>query len=91
MQLSELLYQKAALLVLGDAWARRDSDAFNVLGPKCRAVLTTRDGGLVTSLGGTHYQLELLTNAEALRVLASAAGIRSVSRSGNESRNVSGG
>ena len=53
----------------------RMSEAFtDILGPRCRALITTRDAGLLTSLGGTHHTVELLTDGEALRLLAVAVG-----------------
>jgi hypothetical protein len=72
-KLRALLEEKAVLLVIDDVWRRGDVDAFDVLGPKCRALITTRDAGLLTSLGGTHHVVELLTDAESLRLLAAAA------------------
>ena len=33
-----------------------DVDWFDVLGPRCRAMITTRDAGLLTSLGGMHHR-----------------------------------
>jgi NB-ARC domain/TIR domain len=54
-QLKNLLADKAVLLVIDDVWRRGDVDAFNVLGPRCRAMLTTRDAGLLASVGGTHH------------------------------------
>jgi hypothetical protein len=73
-ELLELLASKAVLLVLDDVWERTHAEAFNVLGPRCRAVITTRDAGLVTSLGGTQHQVQLLTMVESLDLLASSAG-----------------
>jgi tetratricopeptide (TPR) repeat protein len=74
-KLKELLADKAVLLVIDDAWRRQpDVEAFNVLGPRCRALITTRDAGLLTALGGTHHLVELLTDAEALQLLAVAVG-----------------
>ena len=69
-QLVELLEQKAVLLVLDDVWDTTHAEAFDVLGPRCRAVITTRDAALITSLGGTPHQVQLLTEAEALALLA---------------------
>jgi hypothetical protein len=72
-RLKELLADKAVLLVLDDVWRRSDVDWFDVLGSRCRALITTRDNGLLTSLGGVHHVVELLTDEEALDVLALAA------------------
>lgn len=74
-KLGELLAPKAVLLVLDDVWERAHAEAFNVLGPRCRAVITTRDAGLVTSLGGTQHQVQLFSVAESLDLLAGAAGV----------------
>src|SRR5439155_26113164 len=61
---------QAVLLVLDDVWDPAHAEAFDVLGPRCRAVITTRDAALITSLGGTPHQVQLLTEAEALALLA---------------------
>jgi WD40 repeat protein len=74
VKVKELLADKAVLLVLDDAWRKTDVEAFDVLGPRCRALITTRDAGLLTSLGGSHHLVELLTDEEALRLLAVAVG-----------------
>ncbi len=74
-RLKELLADKAVLLVLDDVWRRSDVDWFDVLGSRCRALITTRDTGLLTALGGVHHVVELLTDEEALDVLALAAGV----------------
>ena len=71
--LKALLADKAVLLVLDDAWRRSDVEAFDVLGPRCRALITTRDSGLLTSLGGAHHVVDLLTDHESLGLLALAA------------------
>ena len=75
VKLRDILKDKGVLLILDDVWRREDVDWFDVLGPRCRAMITTRDAGLLTSLGGVHHQVELLTDAEALNLLAQAAGV----------------
>jgi hypothetical protein len=52
-----------------------DVDAFDVLGPRCRAIITTRDAGLLTSLGGIPHVVELLTDEEAAALLTQAVGV----------------
>jgi WD40 repeat protein len=69
-KLHELLEHKAVLFVLDDVWDAAHAEAFDVLGPRCRAVITTRDAALITALGGTSHQVQLLTEAEALTLLA---------------------
>jgi hypothetical protein len=71
--LAKLLADKAALLVLDDVWTRLDVNAFDVLGPRCRALITTRDTGILESLGGAIHGMGLLTEAEALDLLALGA------------------
>jgi len=70
---------RAALLVLDDVWQRDHAEAFNVMGPRGRLLLTTRDAGLVTALAAkeNHYQVQLPTEAEAEALLAKAAGVQS--------------
>jgi WD40 repeat protein len=72
--LGKLLGERAVLLVLDDVWNPADAQAFDVLGPRCRAVITTRDSALITALGGTPHQVQLLTEPEALELLARWAG-----------------
>ena len=76
-KLRGLLTGRAALLVLDDVWLRGHAEAFNVLGPRGRLLLTTRDAGLVTALAAkeNHYQVQLPTEAEAEVLLARAAGV----------------
>ncbi len=76
-RLRELLKDRAALLILDDVWQREHAEAFNVIGPRCRLLLTTRDAGLVTALAAkeNHYQVQLPTVAEARAILAKAAGV----------------
>ena len=76
-KLREALAQSATLLVLDNVWQRAHADAFNVVGPRCRLLLTTRDAGLVKALASreNHYQVQLPTASEAEVILAAAAGI----------------
>ena len=73
--LRKQLADKAVLLVLDNVWRRSDVDSFDVLGPRCRALITTRDTGLLTVLWGTHHVLDLLTDHEAYSLLALTAGV----------------
>lgn len=70
-----LLAGKAALLVLDNVWRREDVDAFDMLGPRCKLLVTTRDGRLVAQVAGQHYQVQLPSEVEALALLATAAGV----------------
>lgn len=75
VSLQETLREKHALLILDDVWRRPDADEFDVLGPRCRMLVTTRDSGLLTSLGGVHHVLDLMTDEESLDLLAATSGV----------------
>jgi hypothetical protein len=47
-----LLAHKVCLHILDDAWdGAQAAPLGNALGPQCRRLITTRDGGLVSALG----------------------------------------
>jgi WD40 repeat protein len=75
--LKELLAGRAVLLILDDIWQRAVVDWFDVLGPRCRALLTTRDAGVLRAFGGTPHLVELLSEQEAQDLLALSSGIPS--------------
>lgn len=76
--LRTLLAGRKALLVLDDVWRREHAEAFNVTGAMGRILLTTRDAGLVTALAsmGTHYRVELPSEAEAETIFAASAHLK---------------
>jgi len=70
-RLLELLSDKVCLIVLDDVWNVTHATPFvNALGPRCRLLITTRDGSLVTALGAQEHSLDVLTDAAALQLLA---------------------
>ncbi|MCC6798070.1 MAG: TIR domain-containing protein [Candidatus Hydrogenedentes bacterium] len=70
--LRELLASKAVLLVLDDVWQAKDTRPFDVLGPSCRMLVTTRDRGILETLHGELVPVSLFTEREALQLLADA-------------------
>jgi WD40 repeat protein len=74
-RLRELLAKRTTLLILDDLWQRDHAEEFNVVGPRGRLLLTTRDIGLVTALAApeNHYQVQLPDLADAVAILASSA------------------
>jgi WD40 repeat protein len=72
-QLRKLLTDKACLLILDDVWNLNDAIAFDVLGERCQMLITTRDAGIITGLGGEEYQLCILNEQQALALLANWA------------------
>jgi hypothetical protein len=73
-RLSELLADKACLLILDDVWQAEHAEAFDALGPRCRMLITTRDAGLITALGAAEHRLDVLRDEQALALLAEWAG-----------------
>jgi WD40 repeat protein len=73
--LRKLLSAKAVLLVLDDVWHAADAQAFDVLGPRCRMLVTTRDAGILHALQGERVSVSLFTDSEALQLLADTVGI----------------
>jgi len=66
-----ILSDKVCLIVLDDVWNVAHATPFvNALGPRCRLLITTRDGSLVTALGAQEHGLDVLTDAAALQLLA---------------------
>ncbi|UCC65657.1 MAG: DUF4062 domain-containing protein, partial [Anaerolineae bacterium] len=73
-RLSELLADKACLLILDDVWQAKHAEAFDALGPRCRMLITSRDAGLITALGAAEHRLDVLSDEQALALLAEWAG-----------------
>ncbi|RNC70124.1 MAG: toll/interleukin-1 receptor domain-containing protein [Desulfuromonadales bacterium] len=74
-QLAKLLADKVCLLVLDNVWDLRHVEPFkNAIGPRCRLLITTRDGSLATALGAEEHRLDVLSDAQALKLLAEWAG-----------------
>lgn len=72
--LSKCLEDRTCLLILDDVWQVEHAAAFNVLGQRCKLLLTTRDSRIVNALDAVEYQLDILSDEQALEVLASCAG-----------------
>lgn len=78
VELRGTLRDKRVLVILDDLWRPDHVDRFDVLGPRCRAIITTRDVGLLASRGAAerpHQRVPPLTDAEAMQLLARAAGV----------------
>ena len=69
--LPKVLEDKVALLVLDNVWDVAHVQPFvNALGPRCRLLATTRDGGLAAVLGADEQRVDLLDDAAARQLLA---------------------
>jgi WD40 repeat protein len=75
VKLRDLFLDKRVLLILDDVWRREDVDWFDILGPRCRMLILTRDTGLLSSLGVAPHIVELLTSQESLDLLAQSVGV----------------
>ncbi|MDZ8223550.1 NB-ARC domain-containing protein, partial [Nostoc sp. ChiVER01] len=67
--LRTLLYDKAVLLVVDDAWNTEDAQAFNVGGARCQVLVTTREGAIADALKASTYSLDIMTASQAMELL----------------------
>lgn len=72
--LRTLLHDKACLLVVDDAWEANHARPFLVGGPRCRVLLTTRDATLARKVGARLYDLDVMTEAQALALFEARLG-----------------
>jgi WD40 repeat protein len=73
-RLRELLLDKNCLLVLDDVWQASHAQAFDVLGPRGRLLVTTRNQQVLVSLEAQAHALDILDLPTALAMLAECAG-----------------
>ncbi|BAY43590.1 regulatory protein [Scytonema sp. HK-05] len=72
--LRTLLYDKAVLLVVDDAWNTKDAQAFNVGGSRCQVLVTTREGMIADALGASTYSLDVMKPEQAMELLTKKLG-----------------
>ena len=73
-RLSTLLRDKKALLIVDDVWQAEPARYFLVGGPRCRALITTRDNEIARKLAGHEaVRIGTLTNAASLNLLRELA------------------
>ncbi len=68
--LTKLLQDKVCMLILDDVCHLEHVQAFDVLGPRCRMLITTRDATLVRGMVSADHRLDVLSDDQALRLLA---------------------
>ncbi|MBE8989192.1 NB-ARC domain-containing protein, partial [Nostoc sp. LEGE 12450] len=73
-QLRTLLYDKAVLVVVDDAWDTKDAQAFNVGGARCQVLVTTREAGIAQVLGAISYSLDVMQPSQAMELLTKKLG-----------------
>ncbi|MDZ8070872.1 MAG: NB-ARC domain-containing protein, partial [Nostoc sp. DedQUE08] len=69
MHLRTLLYDKAVLLVVDDAWNTEDARAFNFGGARCQVLVTTREGHIADALAANTYSLDIMKPNQAMELL----------------------
>jgi hypothetical protein len=69
-QLRQLFDGKSRLIVLDDLWRLQDAELFDVLGPRSRLLVTTRDADLLVALGARDVPLDVLSEELALELLS---------------------
>jgi NB-ARC domain/APAF-1 helical domain len=73
-QLRTLLYDKAVLLVVDDAWNPENAQPFNVGGARCQVLVTTREAGIAQVLGASTYSLDVMQPSQAMELLTKKLG-----------------
>ena len=74
-RLTALLEGKAVLIVLDDVWDHKHVEAFRVVGPRGRLVITTRSGRLVTRAGAVSQPVDTFTTDEGRALIAERVGV----------------
>jgi len=74
IHLSQLLDNRQCLLILDDVWQVEHIAAFDVLSEQSKLLFTSRDSRIVKALSAIEYQVNLLSNDEALELLATCSG-----------------
>ncbi|MEH2091690.1 NB-ARC domain-containing protein [Nostoc sp.] len=69
LHLRTLLYDKAVLLVVDDAWNTKDAQAFNFGGARCQVLVTTREGHIADALAANTYSLDIMKPDQAMELL----------------------
>src|SRR6478736_2714930 len=77
VRLREALTAKQCLLVLDDVWQASHLEAFDVLGPRGRVLITTRDREMLSAAGTRPLDLGVLSPADARSLMARWVGIES--------------
>ncbi len=74
--LRTLLHNKAALLVVDDAWESGHVRPFLAGGDRCRALITTREAIIAGAVGADLYSLDVMTMHQALTLFEHRLGHR---------------
>ncbi|MDY7003748.1 MAG: NB-ARC domain-containing protein [Cyanobacteriota bacterium] len=72
--LRTLLYDKAVLLVVDDAWNTDHAKIFNFGGLRCQVLVTTREKAIADVLGAETYSLDVMTLSQSMQLLSQRLG-----------------
>jgi len=72
--LSQLLRERACLLIVDDVWKTEHLRAFLVGGPRCQILFTTRLEGIADEVGAAKIELAGMTDEEAITLLKEWSG-----------------
>ena len=67
--LRTLLYDKSVLLVVDDAWSPDHAQIFNLGGPRCQVLVTTREKAIADFLKAETYSLDVMTLEQSMELL----------------------
>lgn len=73
-ELSQLMFNRACLLILDDVWEVSHIEAFDGFGPQSQILITTRDVDINIGVGAKFYSLSVLSDKLALDLLANWSG-----------------
>lgn len=73
-KLAELLELRRCLLIIDDVWHHTSAKFFQVGGPRCRVLMTTRDTAVIEELGAKTYSIPVMTDTEAVQLLTEWSG-----------------
>ncbi|MBK8274760.1 MAG: TIR domain-containing protein [Nitrospira sp.] len=74
-QLQRHLAEKTCLLILDDVWQTEHAMALDVIGPKSRLLVTTRDATILTAVGAKEEPVGVLSEQAAVQLLAEWSGV----------------
>jgi hypothetical protein len=74
IHLRTLLHDKAILLVVDDVWDPAHVVPFQIGGPRCQVLITTRRADVADDIGANLYPLDPMTEAQSLHLLSARLG-----------------
>ncbi len=73
--LAHMLKDRCCLLVLDSVWEPEHISPFDVLGKRCRMLITTRDAELIQKVGAAEHRIYVFNDNQANRLLSRWTGV----------------